>query len=349
MDAFEREVAQYAGVEGALALSSGTAGLHLALKLAGAEKGEVVFCSTLTFVASVNPVLYQGAQPVFIDAEPSSWNMSPAALERALEDYRKRGLSPRAAVVVNLYGQSADYDKLLELCQHYGVTVVEDAAESLGATYRGRKSGTLGRYGAYSFNGNKIITTSGGGMLLSNDTEALKKARFWSTQAREAELQRVYRHREVGYNYRLSNLLAAVGRAQLKVLEERVRRRREVFELYRRELSAREEISFMPEAGYGRSTRWLTALTLDPERGIEPSSVIEALEEENIEARRVWKPMHRQPLFAGCDYYPHRPGESVSDYLFDRGLCLPSGSSLQEKEQERVIETICKALERQGR
>jgi len=338
VDELEKEICRYTGAGGALALNSGTAGVHLALRLAGVGEGDVVLCSSLTFIASVNPVRYMGGKPVFVDSEPQSWNMDPGALERALHHLNKEGIFPKAAVVVNIYGQSADMDIINDICGNYGVTVIEDAAESLGATYRGRSSGTLGKYGVYSFNGNKIITTSGGGALVSNDNAAMDKARFWSAQAREPEIY--YQHEEVGYNYRMSNILAAIGRAQLKYLEDRVERRREIYSKYYRELSGLPAITFMPEADYGLSTRWLSVIYLEEQGGVEPSRLISALEERGIESRPVWKPMHLQPLYSGCKYFTYRPGFSFSDKVFKRGLCLPSGSSLTEKEQDKVIDTI---------
>ncbi|MFS0836761.1 DegT/DnrJ/EryC1/StrS family aminotransferase [Paenibacillus sp. 1P03SA] len=339
VDAFEKEVAEYTGSGGAVALSSGTAALHLALKLVGVKPGDKVFCSTLTFVASANPILYEGAVPVFIDSEPESWNMSPGALERAFVDALKSGELPKAVIVVNLYGQSSDYDKILSVCERYKVPVIEDAAESLGATYRGKSSGTFGKFGIFSFNGNKIITTSGGGMLVSDDLEALEKARFWATQARDKALH--YQHSDLGYNYRLSNILAGVGRGQLQVLDKRVDARRQVFERYKKALSEVEGFTFMPEASFGRSTRWLTALTVDQAAtGIGPPKIINELTVQNIEARPVWKPLHMQPLFRGCSYYAHEENNSVSERLFENGLCIPSGSNLQEAEQNRVIDSI---------
>lgn len=341
VDAFEAELAAHVGISHAAALSSGTAAIHLGLRLLGVGPGDTVFCSSLTFVASVNPVLYLGAKPVFIDSEPDTWNMSPRALERALEDAAVRDRLPRAVVVVNLYGQSADMTPLLALCERYEVPVLEDAAESLGATYKGRYSGTLGRIGIYSFNGNKIITTSGGGMLVSEDGELVEKARFLATQARDPAPY--YQHSEYGYNYRMSNVLAGIGRGQLKVLEDRVRARREVFARYVDGLADLEVIQWMPEAEYGRSTRWLTAAVLDPEAGTA-EALIKALAEERIEARRVWKPMHLQPLFADAPYFTHGEGYSVSDELFKRGICLPSGSNMSAAQQQRIIRTIRQAL-----
>lgn len=343
VDAFERELAGYAGTRGAVALSSGTAAIHLALRLSGVGPGDTVFCSSLTFVASASPILYQGAEPVFIDVEPESWNMSPSALERAFLAAESAGKLPRAVIVVNLYGQSADMDPLTAACDRYGVTVIEDAAESLGATYRGRASGAIGKFGVYSFNGNKIITTSGGGALVSNDLEALERARFWAAQAREPA--RHYQHSEVGYNYRLSNILAAIGRGQLKVLEQRVCRRRDIFARYFEALSGIDGLDFMPEAPYGRATRWLTALTVDPDRcGVTPERLIDFLAERDIEARPVWKPLHLQPLFNKNLYFPHGEGESISDGLFQKGLCLPSGSGMNEAEVLRVIDCVKRCL-----
>ncbi len=339
VDRFEAEIAAYLGVRGALALNSGTAAMHLALLLAGAGKGDRIFCSALTFAATANPILYVEAEPVFIDSEPETWNISPAALERALFDAQKEKALPKAVIVVNLYGQSALMKPLLELGEKYGVALIEDAAESLGAIYRGKKSGSFGRFGILSFNGNKIITTSGGGALVSGDPEALKRARYLASQARQQA--RHYEHTEVGYNYRLSNLLAAVGRAQLEVIEERIAAKKRVNERYREALGRTGGFSFMPGPEEGRSTYWLTSLTVEKKKcGVSRDDLIEALENENIEARPVWKPMQLQPLYSGYRYYAHKPGESVSERLFEQGLCLPSGSSLTEEEQERVIEVI---------
>ena len=343
VDAFEREMADYIGISGAVALNSGTAAIHLALRYLGVRVGDTVFCSSLTFVGSANPILYQGAEPVFIDSEPESWNMSPLALERALADAAKAGEMPKAAIIVNLYGQSADYDRLLPLCEQYGVPVIEDAAESLGATYDGKASGTFGTFGVYSFNGNKIITTSGGGMIVSDDREALEKMRFWATQARDPA--RHYQHSEIGYNYRLSNVLAAIGRGQLRVLDERVNACRRIFERYAQAFSGIEGIDFMPEIAKGYSNRWLTTLTIDPLRcGVTALHLMQALDKKQIEARPVWKPLHLQPVFQGTRYYPHQKGEHVSDVLFQNGLCLPSGSNLSEHDQRRVIGEVLRHI-----
>jgi len=339
VDAFERELAAHVGSEGAVALSSGTAAIHLALRLLGVGQGDTVFCPSLTFIASVNPVLYQGAKPVLIDSDPANWNMSLLALRKAFLDAESSGRLPKAVIVVNLYGQSADMVPILELCNSYGVPVVEDACESLGATCQDKSSGTWGKFGTFSFNGNKIITTSGGGMLLSDDVEALAKARFWATQARDPAPH--YQHSEMGYNYRMSNIMAGIGRGQLKVLEERVLARRSVFERYFRALSGIDGIGFMPEASYGRCNRWLTVMTIDPAKcSVRPAHIISALEKENIESRPVWKPMHLQPLFRDCGYFTHGDEESICDRLFENGLCIPSGSNMDIMDQELVIECI---------
>lgn len=343
VDAFEKELAEYVGAQDAAAVSSGTAAIHLALRLLDVGVGDKVFCSTLTFVASANPIVYLGAEPVFIDSEPESWNMSPIALANALKDAASKGKFPKAVIVVNLYGQSAKMDEILSLCEQYQVPIIEDAAESLGSTYNGKQSGTFGKFGIYSFNGNKIITTSGGGMLVSDDVEALMKARFLATQARDPAPY--YQHSTAGYNYRMSNILAGVGRAQLEVLENRVSARRSIFERYSRELSDIPGIQFMSELANTRSNRWLTAFTLQQEQvGVSVESVIYSLSLEDIEARPVWKPLHMQPLFKSSLYYSHNEIESVSEKLFHTGICLPSGSNMTEDEQSRVIECVRNAL-----
>lgn len=339
VDAFENELAAYASVKGAAAVSSGTAAIHLALRLLDVKAGDRVFCSSLTFVASANPIVYVGATPVFIDSEPESWNMSPEALTRALEEADRERTLPKAVIVVNLYGQSARMDEVIAACNRYDVPVIEDAAESLGSTYKGQASGTFGRFGIYSFNGNKIITTSGGGMLVSNDVEALRKAQFLATQARDPAPH--YQHSELGYNYRMSNLLAGVGRAQLQVLDDRVNARRAVFDRYYESLSELRGIRFMPELADTRSNRWLTVMTINPvEAGRNVTDLLLALVEENIEARPVWKPLHTQPLFEQARYYPHHANESFSEYAFQYGICLPSGSALTEEDQDRVIHCV---------
>ena len=413
------------GVLHAAALSSGTAALHLALKLVGLQRGEDVFCSSLTFSASANPIVYEGAKPVFIDSERASWNMDPALLEKALEDRKKKGKLPRAVILVHLYGQCADIDPIAALCENYGVALIEDAAEALGATYFSHKKaqeaqnrtesqvssglgsspvkldqsaealgatyfshkkaqeaqnrtesqvssglgsspvdtkqsiitggipsssrdsrkaiapGTIGRLGIFSFNGNKIITTSGGGMLVSNDESLIKKARFWATQSRDPAPH--YQHSEIGCNYRMSNVLAGIGRGQLRVLADRVNARRANCAYYEKAFADLPGISFMPEAPWNRCTRWLTCILVDPAQfGADREALRLALEAENIEARPVWKPMHLQPVFADCDRF----GGEVAEDLFNRGLCLPSGSNLSESDLERVVEVVRRVFPR---
>lgn len=339
VDAFECELAERVGVAHAAAVSSGTAAIHLALRLLDVGPGDEVFCSSLTFVASANPILYQGATPVFIDSEATSWNMSPAALERALVHRKALGRLPKAIVVVNLYGQSADMDPIVALCDAYGVPIVEDAAESLGATYRGRASGGFGRIGIFSFNGNKIITTSGGGMLVSDDEALVRRARHLSTQAREPAAH--YEHTEVGFNYRMSNVLAGIGRGQLRVLDERVAARRAIFARYRERLDGFDAIEWMPEPDWSFSNRWLTTATL---RDHAASTVIGALAERQIEARPVWKPMHLQPLFRDAEFFGDGRNSDVSADLFARGICLPSGSNMSMDDVDRVVDAVQAAL-----
>jgi pyridoxal phosphate-dependent aminotransferase EpsN len=343
VDAFEREIARYVGVNDAVAVSSGTAAIHLALSLLEVKKGDKVFCSTLTFVASANPIIYLGAEPVFIDSEPDTWNMSPQALEMALSDAALEGELPKAVIVVNLYGQSAKMDEIESLCNFYNVPIIEDAAESIGSTYKGKPSGTFGKLGIYSFNGNKIITTSGGGMLVSDDIELLKHARFLATQAKDPAIH--YQHSKLGFNYRLSNVLAGIGRAQLEVLDERVRARRSIFSRYYQALSHIPGIYFMPELENTFSNRWLTALTIDKDiTGVTVEEILQVFTEENIEARPVWKPLHLQPLFEGVQYYQHNQSENVSEQLFNNGICLPSGSNMTEMDQMRVINCLINIL-----
>ena len=333
VDAFEEEMAEYLGIEHAVALSTGTAALHLALKLAGVKKEDTVLCPSLTFSASANVILYENAIPVFLDVDPNTWTLDLYALKIALKKY-----TPKALIAVDLYGQSADYNAILELCEDHDVAVIEDAAEALGGEYKEKKCGTFGRMGILSFNGNKIITTSSGGMLISDNEDYVTKARFLATQAREPEIH--YEHRELGYNYRMSNLLAAVGRGQLQVLDERVQSKRKIFQRYFDALVEIDGIDFMPEAPYGKCTRWLTTLTVDPSiTSVNRIQIIEALEKENIEARPVWKPMHMQPFYKGCEYVTVSC-EDISKRLFQNGLCLPSGSSLSELDQDRIINII---------
>jgi dTDP-4-amino-4,6-dideoxygalactose transaminase len=343
VDAFEREFAAAVGSAHAAALSSGTAALHLALQLVGVGPGDEVLVSSLTFSASVNPIVYLGGRPGFIDSERASWNLDPALLAEALAQRAREGRLPKAVVAVHLYGQSADLHPIAEACERHGVALVEDAAEALGATYHGRAPGTVGRVGIFSFNGNKVITTSGGGMLVSDDEALVAHARKLATQARDAAPH--YQHSEIGYNYRLSNVLAAIGRGQLEVLEERVLARRAVFEFYRKALADVPGLEWMPEAPWGRHTRWLTTLTVDADAfGATREELRLALEAGDIEARPVWKPMHLQPVFAGLPTW----GGAVAEDLFARGLCLPSGSNLTRGELARVAEAV-RAAARPGR
>lgn len=331
VDAFEAEFAAAVGAPHALALSSGTAALHLALIHLGVGQGDEVLVSTLTFSASANPVVYLGARPVFIDSEHTSWNLDPALVVETIERKARGGKLPRAVIPVHLYGQSADLDPILEVCGRYDIPVIEDAAEALGATYQRRSPGTFGQAGIYSFNGNKIITTSGGGMLVSADGELIAHARKLAQQARDPAPH--YQHSEIGYNYRLSNVLAGIGRGQLEVLEQRVQRKREVFAAYRQLLGDLPGIAFMPEAPWGQSTRWLTVISVDPAQfGATREDIRLALERENIESRPLWKPMHLQPVFQGCEVV----GGSVAEALFRDGLCLPSGTAMIETDIERV-------------
>ncbi|PWX59049.1 aminotransferase DegT, partial [Clostridium perfringens] len=318
VDGFEKELSEYVGSKTGAALASGTAAIHMALKAVGVKKGDKVFCSSLTFAASCNPIIYEGGIPVFIDSEPESHNMSPVALEKAFKAYEEKREMPKAVIVVNLYGQSADMDKIIEICKKYNVPIIEDAAESLGATYKGKHSGTFGEYGVYSFNGNKIITTSGGGMLVSNNEEGIAKVRFWSTQARDKA--RHYEHTELGYNYRMSNIVAGIGRGQLRVLEDRIAKKKEIFETYKEAFKEIEDIEMMPVCEYGEPNYWLTTITLSENSKVKPLDIILALEKENIESRPIWKPMHIQPYYKEYDFYSHNDEDevSVSEDIFNR-------------------------------
>ncbi|WP_372738507.1 aminotransferase class I/II-fold pyridoxal phosphate-dependent enzyme [Neptunomonas sp.] len=342
VDAFESELAEYVGSKHAAAVSSGTAAIHLALRLLNVGQGDYVLCSSFTFVASANPILYQGATPVFVDSEPDTWNMSPVALEHAILSCIGNGHKPKAILTVHLYGQSADMGEIMKIAEKYEIPVIEDAAESLGGRFQGQHTGTFGKFGVFSFNGNKIITTSGGGMLVSDDVELIEKARFLSTQARDPAPY--YEHTEIGYNYRMSNVLAGIGRGQLKVLDDRVQARRDVFQRYRDGLKVFECLEWMPEPSGDVSNRWLTAVSIKPRYSVSAPDLIKALTSENIEARHLWKPMHRQPLFSGCLYFPHSPELSLSDYLFETGLCLPSGSNMTVLQQQRVIDQLGEVL-----
>ena len=330
---FEKEMAQYLGVKHAAALCSGSSALHLALIIAGIKEGDRVLCPSLTFSASANVILYEKAKPIFVDSDPNTWVLDLAACEKAMQKY-----NPKALISVDLYGQSCNYNAITDLCGKYNVLLIEDAAEALGADFKSKKCGSFGEMGILSFNGNKIITTSGGGMLVSNNEEYVKKARFLATQARESELH--YEHKELGYNYRMSNLLAAVGRGQLEVIDDRVSTRRSIFNRYEKALSHIDGFTFMQEAGYGKSNRWLTTLTVDEKStGISRTHIIDTLEKENIESRPVWKPMHMQPLYKKYEYI-RSDDRDVSAKLFENGLCLPSGSSLSEGDQGRIIDII---------
>jgi pyridoxal phosphate-dependent aminotransferase EpsN len=334
LNAFEQSALEKFGIP-AVCLSSGTAAIHLGLKLLGVGAGDEVFCSTLTFAASANPICYQGAKPVFIDSEYSTWNMDPALLAAALREKAKVNRLPKAVIVVHLYGQCADMDPILESCRMFGVPVLEDAAEALGATYKGRPAGTLGAVSVFSFNGNKIITTSGGGMLLSADRKMVDKARFWSTQSRDAGI--AYEHSELGFNYRMSNVLAGIGRGQLEVLELRVAQRRAVAARYRDAFAGLPGITPMPDAQNGIPTNWLSCFLIDAEAfGCSRDELIRRLDAADIESRPVWKPMHLQKVFSDCEAF----GGDVAADLFGRGICLPSSSSLGIAEQMRVIGAV---------
>ena len=366
---FENEVSSYvASKGGAVAMVSGTSAIHMALKALGIKEGDKVFCSSLTFAASCNPIIYEKAIPVFIDSEKESFNMSPVALKKAFEaciredeerdwteevsltlkdkkkatlDFRQKSSLPKAVIVVHLYGQSANMDEICEICEYYGVPIIEDAAESLGGTYKGKQTGTIGEFGIYSFNGNKIITTSGGGMLVGHDTKALEKTKFWITQARENE--RYYEHKELGFNYRMSNIVAGIGRGQLRVLNERIAKKKEIFETYKEAFKGIKDIEIAPICDYGKPNYWLSVITLKKESKVKPLDIILALEKENIEARHIWKPMHIQPFYKDYEFFSHNGDKdeiSVSEDIFNRGLCLPSDTKMTEEDIERVIYII---------
>lgn len=331
VDAFEREMAAYIGVKHAAALVSGTSALHLAVKLVGVKPGDVVFCSDLTFSATVNPVSYENGIQVFIDSERETWNMDPCVLEKAFEKYP----GCKVVIVANLYGTPAKLDEIKEICDVHGATLIEDAAESLSATYKGRQTGTFGKYNAISFNGNKIITTSGGGMLLSNDEAAIKKARFWSTQSREPAPW--YQHEEIGYNYRMSNIVAGIGRGQLLHLDEHRALKKAIYMRYKKAFSCLP-LTMNPYQPYMEPNFWLSCIQLDKDCKVKPLDIMEKLAEENIEARPIWKPMHLQPVFKGHDFISVE-GDVGSD-IFVRGLCLPSDIKMTDGEQKSVIGAI---------
>lgn len=351
---FEKEMAEKLDAKKAVALSSGTAAIHMALKAVGIKQGDIVFCQSLTFSATANPIVYEKAVPVFIDSEEKTWNMSPTALKKAFEKYEKIGKLPKAVIVVHLYGICADIEAIIALCQKYKVPVVEDAAESLGTKYKGKYTGTFGDYGIISFNGNKIITTSGGGMLLVNTEDAEEKAKkvlFWSTQAREAA--RWYQHKEIGYNYRMSNIVAGIGRGQLKILDQRVEKKRYIYDYYQAHIGDLPGIKLMPMCKDAESNCWLTTIQLSDDCKVRPIDIMLALEEDNVESRPVWKPMHLQPVFAECDFISDieklnkLDGElgtdnSVSGTLFRRGVCIPSDTKLTNEDLERICSVIRK-------
>ena len=336
---FEKELAAYVGAKDAAALSAGSAALHLALKAAGVKAGDIVFCQDLTFSATANPIAYEKAIPVFIDSDYETWNMSPEALERAFEKYP----NVKAVMPVHLYGLPANMDRIMEICKKHGVPVIEDAAESLGTLYHGQYTGTFGDYGAFSFNGNKIITTSGGGMLVCNlpeeqAKERIAKVRFWATQAREKA--RHYEHKEIGYNYRMSNIVAGIGRGQMKVLDQRIEQKRHIFAYYQEHLGDLEGLSFMPLHENERANCWLSVIQLAPDCKVRPLDMIVALEKEDIETRPVWKPMHMQPVFADCDYIDNG---KVGESLFENGVCLPSDTKMTDEDLKRIC-TIIRGL-----
>lgn len=328
VDGFEKELAAKVGAKHAAALSSGTAAIHLALKAAGVGKGDIVFCPTLTFSATANPIIYQDATPVFVDSNYETWNMDPEALESAFEKYP----NVKAVLLAHLYGLSADLDKIIDICKKHNVPLIEDAAESLGTKYKGKYTGTFGDYGIFSFNGNKIITTSGGGMLVSDNEERISKVRFWSTQSRDKA--RHYQHSELGYNYRMSNIIAGIGRGQLKVLDKRVAKKKYIFEFYERELSKLEGIQFMPINDWNEPNYWLSCIILSGQ--VRPLDIMEALEKDNIESRPIWKPMHLQPYFEKYDYI----GGVISQKIFENGVCLPSDTKMTDENLFRICRII---------
>lgn len=336
VNAFEKEMEEYTGCGHAAALSSGTAAIHMALRLLHVKQGDIVFVSDLTFSASCNPIVYENGTPVFIDAEPDTWNMSPQALARAYEKYPH----PKAVICVHLYGTPAKLDEIMEICAAHGTPLIEDAAESLGSTYQGRYTGTFGKYGIYSFNGNKIITTSGGGMFVSAEEEAAKKVTFLATQARDPA--RHYQHSQIGYNYRMSNVTAGIGRGQLLHLEEHKAKKKAIYEQYQAAFADVPAISMNPMNDKGDANNWLSCMTIAKNSKITPDMVMDALQEKcNAESRPIWKPMHMQPVFAACDFFAHgEDGSSVGEEVFARGLCLPSDIKNTDEDMEAIIRTV---------
>lgn len=336
VDEFENELASYVGAENAAALSAGTAAIHMAFKALDVKQGDIVFCSALTFSATANPIIYQNATPVFIDSEYETWNMDPKALEKAFEKYP----NPKAVIMVHLYGTPGKIEEIAKICKEHNVPLVEDSAESLGATVNGKQTGTFGEYGIYSFNGNKIITTSGGGMLVSNNKEKIQKVRFWATQSREPA--RHYEHKEIGYNYRMSNISAGIGRGQLKVINNRIAKKVEIYETYKEGFKDIPEIKMQPSLENSKPNHWLSTIILDKTSKIKPLDIIEKLEQENIETRPVWKPMQMQPVFANCDFITENENaeKPVSQDIYERGVCLPSDTKMTKEEQARVIKIV---------
>lgn len=338
VDEFEKELASYVNIDCAAALSAGTAAIHMAFKALDVKQGDIVFCSSLTFSATANPIIYQNATPVFIDSEKETWNMDPLSLEKAFEKYP----NPKAVILVHLYGVPAKIEEIREICKKHNTPLVEDAAESLGATVNNKQTGTFGEFGVFSFNGNKIITTSGGGMLVSNNKEKIAKVRFWATQSREKAKH--YEHKEIGYNYRMSNICAGIGRGQLKVLNERIAKKRAIYEKYKEAFEDNSYITMNPYLENSEPNYWLSVIQIDEKSGVNPLDILEALENENIESRPVWKPMHKQPVFEKYDFIKIQE-KAISEELFERGLCLPSDTKMTEEEQERVISIIKKCFE----
>ena len=339
---FEKEICEYTNAKSACALASGTSAIHLGLKALGVGEGDYVFCSSLTFSASANPIIYLGANPVFIDSEYESWNMCPKSLEKAFELAALNNKMPKAVVVVHLYGQSADMDKIKEICKKYDTPILEDAAESLGTKYKGIHTGTMGDIGIYSFNGNKIITTSGGGMMVSNNEEYTKKSLFWATQSREAA--RHYEHKELGYNYRMSNIVAGIGRGQLEVLDERIQQKKSIYESYKKAFEDIDDIEMMNICDHNEPNYWLSVATIKENSSVKPEDIMIALEKDNIESRPVWKPMHMQPFFSKYDFVQVAEGTSVSEDLFNRGICLPSDTKNTAEDMKRITDIIKKCF-----
>ena len=342
VNGFEEDICKYTGVESATALSSGTAAIHLGIKCLGVDRGDVVFCQSLTFSASCNPILYEGAEPVFIDSDYKTWNMDPLALRKAFEDAEISGKFPKAVIVVNLYGQSANYDEIRKVCREYNVPILEDAAESLGSKYKGKYTGTFGDIGVFSFNGNKIITTSGGGMMVSSNKKYTDKALFWATQARDNAPY--YLHSEIGYNYRMSNVVAGIGRGQMTALDERVQKKKHIYNTYKEGFKDIEEIEMMPV--YEEPNFWLSVITLSGDSKVSCSEIIDALGKENIEARRLWNPMHLQPVYKDCKFFSALDGTSVGEDLFNRGVCLPSDTKMSDEDLSRVIDIVKSVVEK---